>query len=93
MEIDACLRWLEGELEAVSPKLVIALGATAARALVGRAMAIAPNRGKLLDLPPDRKLLITVHPSFVLRVPPEHRDDEYGRLVADLALAAPFLRA
>ena len=92
IEIDACLRWLERELEAIAPKLVIALGATAARALVGRPTAIGANRGKILELALDRRLLITVHPSFVLRVPPEHRDDEYRRFVADLKLASPFQR-
>lgn len=91
MEIEACHRWLEGELATVSARLIIALGATAVRALVGRNMPINANRGKLLDFPGDRKLLITVHPSFILRVPPEYRDEEYRRLVADLALAGKFV--
>jgi uracil-DNA glycosylase len=90
MEIDACHRWLERELEAVSPRLVIALGATAARALLGRATAIQANRGKLMSLTPDCQLLISVHPSFLLRVPPEFHTKEYQRFVADLTLAAPF---
>ena len=92
MEIAACHRWLERELHAVSPSCVVALGATAARALLGRATAIEPNRGQLTDLTPSCKLLITVHPSFLLRVPQEFRATEYRRFVGDLALAAPFLR-
>jgi uracil-DNA glycosylase len=90
MEIDACHRWLEGELAALSPEITVALGATAARALLGRATAIGANRGKIVDWGSDRKLLITVHPSFLLRAPPEYRDEEYARFVADLRLAAPF---
>jgi len=92
MEIEACHRWLERELETVSPSVAVALGATAARALLGRATAIGTNRGRLLDLKPGCKLLITVHPSFLLRVPPASRAAEYKRFVADLALAAAFLR-
>ena len=90
-EIDACHRWLERELAALAPTLVVALGATAARALLGRATAIGANRGRLKDFTPDCKLLITVHPSFLLRVPPEYRDAEYKAFVADLKLAAPFV--
>jgi DNA polymerase len=90
-EIDACHRWLERELAALAPTLVVALGTTAARALLGRTTAIGANRGKLKDLTPDCKLLITVHPSFLLRVPPEYRDAEYKAFVADLKLAAPFV--
>ena len=87
-EIDACLRWLTRELELVHPKLVIALGATATRALLGRATPIGVNRGKPMELPPYGKLLITVHPSFLLRAPDEYRDQEYRRFVADLKIAA-----
>jgi uracil-DNA glycosylase len=90
-EIDACHRWLERELAALAPTLVVALGATAARALLGRTTAIGANRGRLKDLTPDCQLLITVHPSFLLRVPPEYRDAEYKAFVADLKLAAPFV--
>jgi uracil-DNA glycosylase len=90
-EIDACHRWLERELDSIAPALVVALGATAARALLGRATAIGANRGKLKELTPQCKLLITVHPSFLLRVPPEYRDAEYKAFVADLKLAAPFV--
>jgi uracil-DNA glycosylase len=90
MEIDACHQWLDRELEAVAPRLVIALGATAVRALLGRATPIQANRGRLTSLTPQCKLLISVHPSFLLRVPPEFRDEEYQRFVADLCLAAPF---
>jgi len=90
MEIDACHRWLERELETVSPRLVIALGATAVRALLGRPAPIGANRGKVMDFTAGAKVLITVHPSFLLRVPPEFHAAEYRRFVEDLSVAAPF---
>jgi DNA polymerase len=91
-EIDACLRWLERELELIAPKVVIALGATAARALLGRATPIGVNRGKLLDFSENAKLLITVHPSFLLRVPEEYKPQEYKNFVEDLKVVARLLR-
>jgi DNA polymerase len=87
-EIAACLQWLQRELELVAPRLIIALGATAARALFGRPTPIEKNRGKPMDFAPYGKIMITVHPSFLLRVPPEDRAREYARFVADLRIAA-----
>jgi len=89
-EIAACHAWLERELELVAPVLVVALGATAARALTGRAMAIERNRGRVLPFMAGRRLLITVHPSYLLRVPDEARAQAYARFVQDIALARPF---
>ena len=91
-EIAACLQWLQRELELVAPQLVIALGASASRALFGRAMPIEKNRGKLTDFAPYGRIMITVHPSFLLRVPDESRAGEYERFVADLRLAARALK-
>ena len=87
--IAACAPWLERELALVGPQLVVALGASAARALLGRATPIEANRGRVIE-PPGRpwKLLVTVHPSYLLRVPPEMQDEAHARFVADLALAA-----
>ncbi len=87
-----CLQWLQRELELVAPQLVIALGASASRALFGRAMPIEKNRGKLTDFAPYGRIMITVHPSFLLRVPDESRAGEYERFVADLRLAARALK-
>lgn len=87
-EIDACERWLERELALVAPRLVVALGATAARALLGRAVSIERNRGRVLERPGAAPVLVTVHPSFVLRVPDEHKADAYRRFVEDLRTAA-----
>lgn len=91
-EIDACYRWLERELTLVAPQLVIALGATAARALLHRATPIGVNRGRLIEFSPQMQILITVHPSFLLRVPDEYKAVEYRRFVEDLKIAAQFLK-
>ncbi len=89
-EIAACHQWLERELELVTPELVVAMGATAARALLGRATPIEANRGKLLPFMTGMQILITVHPSYLLRVPEENRVESYGRFVRDLKIATPF---
>ncbi|BCJ90083.1 uracil-DNA glycosylase [Terrihabitans soli] len=91
-EIRACRPWLDQELDIVKPKLVIALGATAAQSLFGRAMPIGPNRGQFLRAG-DARALITVHPSYLLRVPEEERKaEEYARFVEDLKLAHLVLK-
>lgn len=89
-EIAACLQWLQSELDAIKPALVVAMGASASRALFGRAMPIEKNRGRIIDWPPYGRILITVHPSFLLRMPEENKAREYARFVADLRLAAEF---
>jgi DNA polymerase len=91
-EIAACLQWLERELELIAPELVIALGASASRALFGRATPIEKNRGKVIDYPPHGRVMITVHPSFLLRVPPSDKAREYARFVDDLRIAARALK-
>ena len=91
-EIAACHDWLRREIELVAPRLLIALGATATRSLLGRATPITANRGKLHEYATGISLLITVHPSFLLRVPERDRDEEYDRFLDDLKLARPFLR-
>jgi uracil-DNA glycosylase len=91
MEIRACHPWLEQELEIVRPKLVVAMGATAAQSVFGRAMPIGKNRGQVLRAG-DARALITVHPSFLLRAPDEDKDREYARFVADLKLAQRVLK-
>lgn len=85
-EMQACHTWLERELELVRPRVVVCLGATAARAVLGRPTTINAVRGRALDGPDGLPVVVTVHPSAVLRA----RDDraKAGRgLVADLALA------
>jgi DNA polymerase len=74
--------WLEKELDLVAPKLVVALGATAALALAGKPLAVSKNRGPLiLD---GRPGYITIHPSFLLRMPEEDKQQAWREFVADL---------
>ncbi|MGH6609403.1 MAG: UdgX family uracil-DNA binding protein [Burkholderiaceae bacterium] len=95
MEIEACHPWYQSEVAAVQPDLIIALGATAVRAVTGRALPILANRGTLLqppgELPPTTRVLVTVHPSYLLRVLPESKEAEYSKFVDDLKIAAKYL--
>ena len=86
-EIQACRWWLERELEAIKPKFAVALGATAAQALTGHAVTIGRSRGREIQLLGVRGL-ITVHPSYILRIEDEAaKEAEYKRFVAELRLA------
>jgi uracil-DNA glycosylase len=88
LEIGACRQWLEKEIATVQPATIIALGATAARAVFGREMKIGVNRGRLIDLGPGMSGLITIHPSALLRIPDEQvRAGAYRQFVADLEVA------
>jgi DNA polymerase len=85
-EIKACHFWLEREFVALKPRVVVALGASAAQALSGKAVAIGRMRGRALELMGLRGI-ITVHPSFLLRLPDEaSKAAEYKAFVADLKL-------
>jgi DNA polymerase len=84
-EVDHCRWWIEGELNLIQPQLTVALGATAARALTGRSVTIARERGRLVPFKGGRTGLITVHPSFLLRLPDqEAQAAEYRRFIDDL---------
>lgn len=91
-EIKACNQWLARERAIVEPRLVIAMGATAVRGVFGKAIPIGRNRGHVLDLDRGAKGLITVHPSYLLRVEEEDKEREYLAFVTDLRLARPFAR-
>jgi len=88
IEIAACRPWLTAEIEDVDPRVIVALGATAALSVGGREFAIQKERGKLLKLSSGRDFLVTVHPSFLLRMRDTDRDAEFDRFVADLRLIA-----
>lgn len=93
-EIAACKFWLLQELDLIRPRLIVALGATAARALTGRIVTIGRERGQLRPYPPDAQLLITVHPSYLLRVENEAAAAaEYRRFVQELGLVRDALAA
>jgi DNA polymerase len=85
-EVEACLRWLNGELEAVAPRYIVCLGALATRVMFGPGFRLTQERGRWHRLAPDRWGLATAHPSAVLRARiAGGYDAAYGALVADLA--------
>jgi DNA polymerase len=91
-EIEACHFWLENELRLLKPQLAVALGASAARALTGRDVTISRTRGKLMQLRDGVEGFITVHPSFLLRLPDAaSKEREFAHFVADLKLVAKHL--
>ena len=84
-EVAACLDWLLGEIRLITPRLIVCLGGTAVRALLGPKVKVLANRGKFFDSDWGPKILVTVHPSSILRVPPEDRGQAFESLVKDLA--------
>jgi uracil-DNA glycosylase len=93
VEIEACFPWLEAEIRAVKPRIVMALGATAAQALFGKVFRVTRDRGRLVPLALAPCALATVHPSALLRAPDEEtRRQEIERFVDDLRQAAVLLR-
>ncbi|MBW9109801.1 UdgX family uracil-DNA binding protein [Microbacterium ureisolvens] len=90
--IAACRPWLEAEFAAVDPAVVVCLGATAARAVLGRVVKIGAERGTPLESE-GRTVVVTIHPSAVLRLrDSSERGAAIAGLVADLRLAAESLR-
>ncbi|MBB1093241.1 UdgX family uracil-DNA binding protein [Rhodopseudomonas palustris] len=93
-EIKACRPWYERELAAVRPQLVVAMGATAAQSVLGRITPINKSRGHLIDRDGGPQVLVTVHPSYLLRLPDDDaKAREYARFVEDLKIAAEHLKA
>jgi uracil-DNA glycosylase family protein len=93
VEIEACLPWLEAEISVVKPRVIVALGATAAQALFGRAFRVTRDRGRLVPFARAPCALATVHPSALLRAPDEEtRRREIERFIADLRQAAKLLQ-
>jgi uracil-DNA glycosylase len=91
-EIKACRPWLEGELRAIRPTVLVCLGATAAQALLGAQFRVTAQRGKWIASPLAENVLATVHPSSILRErDPERRRDELERFVGDLKVVAAQL--
>jgi DNA polymerase len=84
-EINHCRWWLKREIELVKPDLIVALGATAARSLTGRALPITASRGQIFESLEGVPVLVTIHPSYLLRLPdPEATERERVRFVEDL---------
>jgi DNA polymerase len=85
VEIEACFPWLKREVELVKPKLIVALGSTALRALAGKATPVLQNRGQTITSVFDIPTFVTVHPSSLLRAPdPESRKLAFDDFVQDL---------
>ena len=92
-EIKACLPWLEAEIAAVGPEMLVCLGATAAQALLGRQFRVSQQRGRVLSCALADAVVATVHPSAILRAPSsEERERELQRFIADLSVVARRLR-
>jgi DNA polymerase len=91
-EIGACRPWLDAELAALEPEVLVCLGATAAQALLGRQFRVTIERGRWVRSALARRVMATVHPSAILRAPDDDtRHAEYERFVADLRLVAGAL--
>ena len=90
-EAAACLHWLESEIEQVQPQALIALGSTATRSLIGHAVPVLKARGTWLTGQHKLPVLVTVHPSALLRGDPAQRDEAYREWLADLAQAARYM--
>jgi DNA polymerase len=101
VHIDACKPWLRAELSIVDPEVIVALGATAGRALIGPQFRVTRDRGRVMTWPPSGEtpsdpsrrravnLVATTHPSAVLRA--DNQESAYAELVSDLRLVARLL--
>jgi uracil-DNA glycosylase len=99
-EVVSCRPWLLAELDALDPGVVVLLGATAAKSLLGSDFRLTQHRGEVLQLPENDlsvdldvkpRVVATVHPSAILRVPPEDREKAFDAMVADLRVAAGLI--
>jgi DNA polymerase len=87
-EVTACRWWLDNERRIVRPRVIVALGATAALSVFGKPLAIGPSRQKALQLADQTQGVVTYHPSYLLRLPdPEARTKAYALFVEDLRFA------
>lgn len=84
-EIDTCRWWLEAERAIVRPRIVLALGASAARSLLGRTVSVNRERGRAILLDDGAELWVTVHPSYLLRLDGEAREAQAALFAEDLA--------
>ncbi|MBT2336815.1 UdgX family uracil-DNA binding protein [Variovorax paradoxus] len=92
-EAEACHHWLESEMELVQPRAYVALGATAARALLGRPVAVMKERGRWLEeAATGRRVLVTLHPSALLRGDPLQREAAWEAWLKDLAVASDLMK-
>jgi uracil-DNA glycosylase len=91
-EIDACHQWLEGEVESVKPHVIVALGATAAKAIIGSQFKVSVQRGQFVKSPLAPYVFATFHPSALLRLKDEEeKETAFKQLVGDLKLISKAL--
>jgi len=86
-EIEACLPWLEAEVAAVEPRVILCLGATAARAVMGGKVRVTETRGRPLHSPLGKAVVITIHPAYILRLRSE-MEAAFALFVSDVGQAA-----
>jgi len=92
-ELDACYQWLEGEIAAIQPDLILALGATAAKALLGSTFRITQSRGQLQRREGLVDVIATYHPSYLLRLKGRAGEEEaWKQFVADLKTAQKYVQ-
>ena len=92
-EIAACRPWLDSELSALKPDVLVCLGATAAQALLGREFSVMRQRGRWIESPLARHVMATVHPSSILRaIDSDARKAQKQLFVSDLAKVAQIMR-
>lgn len=88
-EVQACRWWLDHERRLVKPRLILALGATAGLAVLGRKPAVQAERGRVITADDGARVFLTVHPAYLLRLPdPAARDSERAKFLADLRVAS-----
>lgn len=93
-QVVACKPWLEAEIQAVHPKVVVCLGATAAQAMAGRIVRIMQERGTFLDGDSGAAIFITIHPSSIYRLQEkDEQEKEYRRFVGEVKLVQRKLRS
>jgi DNA polymerase len=92
-EIDTCRWWLDAERTIIKPRIVLALGASAARGLLGRTVSVGRERGRAIPLDDGAELWVTVHPSYLLRLDGAAREEQGRLFAADLAAVKARLAA
>lgn len=84
-EIAACCQWLDAEIAAIRPEVIVCMGTTAAQALLGKDFRVTQRRGEFVDSPLAPHVMATVHPSSILRAPDEDaREAEMKLFIQDL---------
>jgi DNA polymerase len=92
-EVAACRPWLMAEIDAIRPAIVVCLGATAVRSLLGPSVRVGENRGQVCPGPRETKVLVTVHPSSIIRLrDAQERHIARDRFVEDLRIAWDYVR-